>query len=146
MRHLTCFVLIVFLFFSAIAQRPLYSHFKLFKVEDGLPQSFVSGLAQDRDGFLWIGTRDGLARYDGRTFKVFRHDNNDSTSLSSNVIIDLYLDPQNLLWVIYVNNKIDCFDPRRLQLSEKNRFPNCNSFCQRIRLENSSGITRESFG
>ena len=94
MRRLT----FVFLFGIAIsqsgAQTPLYSHFKLFKVEDGLPQSFVSGLTQDQDGFFVDRTRDGLARHDGRKFKVFRHDNNDSTSLSSNVILDLYLDPQ----------------------------------------------------
>ncbi|MGN6401006.1 MAG: ATP-binding protein, partial [Flavisolibacter sp.] len=128
----------VFLFGIAIsqseAQTPLYSHFKLFKVEDGLPQSFVSGLTQDQDGFLWIGTRDGLARYDGREFKVFRHDNNDSTSLSSNVIIDLYLDPQNLLWVTYVNNKIDCFDPRRLRLSGEKPPPELQELLSRYKV------------
>lgn len=100
-----------------------------------MPQSFISGLKQDADGFLWIGTRDGLARYDGREFRVFRHNNNDSTSLSSNVIIDLYLDPLNLLWVIYVNQKLDCFDPRRLQLSYKNSFPQLQNLLSKFNVE-----------
>lgn len=42
-------------------------------LQHGLPEYFVSGLIQDKAGFIWIATRDGLARYDGRQFKVFRH-------------------------------------------------------------------------
>ena len=115
---------IAFLFFSAaaIAQEPLYSHYKWFKVEDGLPQSYVSGLQQDKDGFLWIGTRDGLARYDGREFKVFHQKNNDSLGLSSNVITALFLDVENLLWIFYINEKVDCFDTRRMQVVNKDSF------------------------
>src|SRR5688572_7719541 len=110
-------IFLIFFFFCSLssrAQQPVYSHFKWFKVEDGLPQSFVSGIQQDKDGFLWIATRDGLARYDGREFKVFRNRSNDSLSLRSNVITSLYLDPQNFLWVFYINEKVDCFDPQRM--------------------------------
>ncbi len=46
---------------------------KTFNVADGLPQSFISGLVQDSTGFIWTGTRDGLARYDGKKFKIFSH-------------------------------------------------------------------------
>ncbi len=113
----------IIFFLGASAQQPLYTHSKRFTTDDGLPQSFISGLLQDADGFLWIGTRDGLARYDGRKFRVFRHDKTDSTSLTSNVIYGLYLDPQNLLWVMFGNNKLDCFDPRSLRVIHKNSFP-----------------------
>src|SRR5262245_43407890 len=108
-------IAIVFIFLSvhSLAQHPLYINYKWFRFEDGLPQSFVSGLQQDKDGFLWIGTRDGLARYDGKAFKTFRQKNNDSLSLSYNVITDLFLDAQNLLWIFYVNEKVDCFDPAK---------------------------------
>jgi len=107
-------VIILYLLFtisSSWAQRPLYSYFRNLKVEDGLPQSFVSGLQQDKEGFLWVGTRDGLARYDGRNFVVFRHQDKDSFSISSNVIVGLYKDPSGLLWVQYPFFQADCFDP-----------------------------------
>lgn len=45
--------------------------FRRIDVDNGLPQSFINTIAQDKDGFLWIGTQDGLVRYDGRNMKVF---------------------------------------------------------------------------
>jgi ligand-binding sensor domain-containing protein len=71
MRKLLCMMVTTFVVLTMLGQAPLFTHFKWFKVEDRLPQSFISALAQDRDGFLWIGTRDGLARYDGQSFKIF---------------------------------------------------------------------------
>ncbi|HTF29972.1 MAG TPA: two-component regulator propeller domain-containing protein, partial [Flavitalea sp.] len=46
--------------------------FELFTVNEGLPQNYLLGLAQDSAGFIWIGTKDGLARYDGYSFKIYR--------------------------------------------------------------------------
>ena len=47
------------------------SQYRLLGIQDGLPNQKVHAIDQDRDGFLWIGTHDGLARYDGSSFKVF---------------------------------------------------------------------------
>jgi len=77
---------------------------------DGLPQSFITGLVQDQAGFLWVGTSDGLARYDGQQFKVYRHRPGDTTSLSSNFIVSLYRDGRNRLWVANTEG-IDILDP-----------------------------------
>ncbi len=66
---------------------------------DGLPSSQVNALAQDHDGYLWIATHDGLARYDGVEFKVFRHEINDPASLPSNAVEFLHVDAGNRLWV-----------------------------------------------
>lgn len=78
--------------------------------KDGLPQSFVSGITQDKKGFLWIATRNGLARYDGVSFKLFQHDPENEQSLISNQIICLkYID--NILWIEYNTGDIDRFDP-----------------------------------
>ncbi len=55
-------------------------------VEDGLSQGFIPSISQDKDGFLWFATRNGLNRYDGYHFKVFRNDPFDSLSLNSNEI------------------------------------------------------------
>jgi ligand-binding sensor domain-containing protein len=53
---------------------------------DGLSQGYVTAILQDRRGFMWFATRDGLNRYDGNTFVVYKNNPNDPTSLSSNFI------------------------------------------------------------
>ncbi|MCB9276972.1 MAG: helix-turn-helix domain-containing protein [Lewinellaceae bacterium] len=66
--------------------------------ELGLSQNFISALCFDKDGFLWVGTKDGLNRFDGYRFKVYQHDPFDSTSLSSNYIKTILEDSQGRLW------------------------------------------------
>lgn len=88
-------------------QKPL----RILTPKDGLPQSFISGLAQDKDGFVWIGTRNGLARYDGMHFKLFRHDSKDSASLASNLIISMSSDKRNRIWIEHESSNIDYIDP-----------------------------------
>ncbi len=102
-------ICVAFLFFAAVsfAQNRLPVPIKMLNVEDGLPQSFISGLAQDRTGFIWIGTRDGLAKYDGIKFKVFKHLPGDSTTLANNIISNLYLDNAGYLWIRYESGDID---------------------------------------
>jgi len=80
---------------SALASAP---YFRSLGVGDGLPSSTVWKLAQDRDGYLWIGTADGLARYDGVGFRVFRHAANDAASLAGDDVTALYIDHRNRLW------------------------------------------------
>ena len=73
--------------------------FKHYSLEDGLSQSSVLSIVQDKNGFIWFGTRDGLNKYDGYTFKTYSHLYNDSTSISNNYIKTLFVDPQGHLWV-----------------------------------------------
>ncbi len=58
-------------------------------IEQGLPQGYVVSVCQDRDGFIWFGTNDGLCRYDGYEFVVFRHDPYDPFSISHNGILHI---------------------------------------------------------
>src|SRR4029453_5543946 len=78
---------------------------------DGLSQGYVTALVQDRRGFMWLATRDGLNRYDGNTFVVYKHTPNDLESVSSNFIQDLLEDDQGCLWIA-TNNGLNRFDPR----------------------------------
>jgi ligand-binding sensor domain-containing protein/signal transduction histidine kinase len=78
---------------------------------DGLSQGYVTAIVQDRSGFMWLATRDGLNRYDGNAFVVYKHNPNDPGSLSSNFIQDLLEDDQGCLW-IGTNNGLNRFDPR----------------------------------
>ncbi|HEX5219450.1 MAG TPA: two-component regulator propeller domain-containing protein [Verrucomicrobiae bacterium] len=63
----------------------------------GLPQSSVISIAQTRDGYLWLGTRDGLARFDGNRFEVFTEWN--TPGLKSSTIVRLFADSRGGLWV-----------------------------------------------
>ncbi|MEE1899784.1 ATP-binding protein [Flavobacterium rakeshii] len=79
-------------------------------VADGLPQSFVSGIVEDKDGFIWVSTHNGLARYDGHQFKIFQNKPNDTTSISTNFITQSIKDKHNNLWLRYDSGAIDIFD------------------------------------
>lgn len=68
-------------------------------LREGLSQSSVFALCQDYLGFMWIGTRDGLNRYDSRKFFTYRNILSDSTSLTDNYILSLFEDSKKRLWV-----------------------------------------------
>lgn len=68
-------------------------------IEDGLPNSYVSAICQDRHGFIWIGTQDGLSRYDGYAFENYEHLPTDTNSLSNNFVTALLEDSEGQLWV-----------------------------------------------
>jgi len=98
---------------DSVAQRPIYTNQLHFGIEDGLPQSFITGFTQDKDGFIWISTLDGLSRYDGRGFKNFRYKPGDSTSLAQNAVFKMFPQAGNdKLTLIYEGLLYDRFDTR----------------------------------
>jgi len=80
------------------AAPPATPQFVSMRVNDGLPSSVVYKTVQDHDGFIWIGTQDGLARYDGVGFHIFRNDPNDPASIASNDVSTLLVDREGRLW------------------------------------------------
>ena len=77
---------------------------------DGLSQGYVTAILQDRRGFMWFATRDGLNRYDGNSFVVYKNNPNDPHSLSSSFLHDLIEDDHGYLWVA-TNTGVDKFEP-----------------------------------
>ncbi len=73
--------------------------FETIDITDGLTQNSVVAIAKDRYGFMWFGTEDGLNRYDGISFKVFRHDPLNASSLNSSTILSTLIDHNGDLWV-----------------------------------------------
>lgn len=68
-------------------------------INDGLSQSTVRSACQDSRGQMWFATHDGLNRFDGYDFTVYRHRDDDSTSIADNIIRKVYLDSKGRLWV-----------------------------------------------
>ena len=95
-------VLAILLLLSVITQgQPTDRSVKFTRIglREGLSQSSVFSICQDYLGFMWVGTRDGLNRYDARKFITYRNTPSDSTSLSDNYIMSLLEDSKKRLWV-----------------------------------------------
>jgi len=80
----------------------LYPVFEYLTAKDGLSSDKIESIIQDREGFYWIATQNGLNRYDGTTFKIFRHHEGYSTSLTNDFCTDLAEDSQGNIWVATV--------------------------------------------
>ena|GEM_PF-5455445 len=89
--------------FLALTSRVGYAQktyrFESITVNEGLSQSSVTSIAQDALGYLWIGTQDGLNKYDGYSIKVYRNKEGDSTSLAKNYVSKILVDNQNTIWI-----------------------------------------------
>lgn len=84
-----------------------YEHFSM---KDGLSMNPVMAIVPDRAGFIWFGTQDGLNRYDGYRFNVFRHEEADPTTISANFITALYLDRKGNPWIGTLNAGVNKFE------------------------------------
>ena len=95
---------------TTVSAQPNDIKFSHLTAANGLSQSSVRCILKDRFGFLWFGTRDGLNRYDGYKFKIYRRDPKDSSSLPSNHILNLYEDKAGVLWVGTITGGLSRYD------------------------------------
>jgi len=86
--------------------------FERISLDRGLTDYRAFDLAQDSVGFLWFATSDGLYKYDGLGYTIYRPRLNDTTSLSSNTIWCLTTDRGGMLWIGTFDGGLECFDPR----------------------------------
>lgn len=102
--------------------------FRRIGTEQGLSQCTVLAMLQDRYGFMWLCTQDGLNRYDGYTFKAYKHNAEDSASLSSSMAISIFEDRSGTMWVGTYNGlnrlnratgKFSRFYPDSLRIPQK---------------------------
>jgi len=78
-------------------------YFRIINMKDGLPGSTIMDFEQDSLGFIWIATNDGLCRFDGTNFKVFKNQPGDNNSLWNNYVQNLYIDKNENLWIMTTN-------------------------------------------
>jgi len=100
----------------------LYSQYQNIKfehltIEDGLSNNKIRCTLQDRYGFIWIGTHDGLNKYDGYKFTIYRNNPLDSLSLSSNFITALYEDRSGDLWISTMGGGLNKFNRENEQFT-----------------------------
>jgi len=79
--------------------------------EDGLSSGNVFGIAQDEQGFLWFATGDGLSRYDGYSFRIYRFERGKANSLSNNSMVAVCQGRESVLWLATTGGGINRFDP-----------------------------------
>ncbi|HET6587306.1 MAG TPA: two-component regulator propeller domain-containing protein [Oleiagrimonas sp.] len=93
------------------APLPATPQFRHYDINQGLPSSNVYTVVQDRRGAIWLGTRAGLARYDGTSFKVYRHIPGDATSLASDDVSSVLADSHGRLWAGGEGSGVNLLDP-----------------------------------
>lgn len=97
--HFALFYLLILRGGIAQAQQPLPMAFESYSVEKGLSQASGYAACQDSEGFMWLGTQDGINLFDGYRFTPFRHTADSLHSIPDNVINDIINDRQGNLWV-----------------------------------------------
>ena len=88
-------------------------NFTSLTIKDGLSSNTVVSVLKDRYGFMWFGTEDGLDKFDGTNFKIYRNKPNDSSSLQSNEILSLYEDQSGNLWVATSGGSLSLYDRKK---------------------------------
>lgn len=86
--------------------------FRNIGVEQGLSQATGAAITQDRQGFIWVATQDGLDRFDGYGFRVYKHDRGDPYSLAANNPQELLVDRRGRLWVGTTSGGLSRYDAR----------------------------------
>lgn len=118
MRHLTCILLFFLCHFFAFCQ---ISEFKVnnLSTDDGLPTDNILCTFQDSYGFLWMGSYEGLIRWDGYDYKRYGFVQSDSSSLSGNIVYTIHEDYKKRLWIGTIDG-LNLYDRR------KDEFIRCN--------------------
>ena len=96
---------------ATLERTPSSVAFEHISIDKGLSQSIVKCLLRDRKGFIWLGTEDGLNKYDGYDFRVLRHDPKNPDSLSYNDITALSEDDAGRIWIGTFQGGLNRFDP-----------------------------------
>jgi len=96
---------------AVVIGQPTQIIFEKISSEQGLSENVINCIYQDRQGFMWFGTNDGLNRYDGYDFKVFRPEANNHASISSNLIYALTQDQQGTIWIGTTGDGLNRYNP-----------------------------------
>jgi ligand-binding sensor domain-containing protein/DNA-binding CsgD family transcriptional regulator len=113
---IAAFIFFFFAFFAVLGMAGVTElRFQHLTPADGLSQNSVTAILQDSRGFMWFGTQDGLNRYDGHRFTIFKADKNDPGGLSGSIITVLFEDRQGVIWIGTQGGGVNCFNRNTAQ-------------------------------
>ncbi len=118
-------------------------NFEQIFLEQGLSQSIVKAICQDKYGFMYFGTEDGLNRYDGYKFKILRHNPENNNSLSYNDITALCVDHKGIIWIGTFNAGLNRYDQTKNNFT---RFINDPRNQNSISHDNINAIIEDNSG
>ncbi len=87
--------------------------FTNYSVDDGLAHNFIMSIYQDNDGFMWFGSLNGLNRFDGKEFKYFERNENDSTAIQGDFVNFIFEDSKHVTWVGTENGGLHLFNKQK---------------------------------
>ncbi|MBA4853092.1 hybrid sensor histidine kinase/response regulator [Emticicia sp. BO119] len=88
-----------FLLFNSVVGQVLKPSFRHFSTNEGLSQGHVTAILKDQQGFMWYATYEGLNKFDGYRFVIYKHSSEDSLSLNNNIVNDILEDNNGTIWV-----------------------------------------------
>ncbi|WP_163716235.1 hybrid sensor histidine kinase/response regulator transcription factor [Mangrovibacterium lignilyticum] len=106
------YLLTILLCFAGLAYAQERFTFGHLATEDGLANNSVRSMLQDKDGYLWFGTLNGLSRYDGQRFENFFYDPSDPNSISNNKVREIFQDGAGYIWTTTYDDITHRYDPR----------------------------------
>ncbi len=110
---LLLFLLLITAAIELQGARERYVRFENISLAHGLSQILVNAITQDAQGFMWFGTQDGLNRYDGYNFEIFKYNPTIPGSLADNHIRSLFTDKNGTLWIGTYSGGLDKFDSQK---------------------------------
>ena len=138
MKHFSC--ILVWLFTSLLADAAEFK-FQHLNTSYGLPNQQVESLVQDEEGYIWIGTRNGLARYDGYNIETYYHIEGKSNSLVHNFVHGLFVDSKHRLW-ISTENGVSLYRPKT---DDFRNYYNVRGYCTSF-VETNDGRVMTGYG
>src|SRR4026209_1355719 len=114
-RNILLFIAMAFCIFQKVKAQRFNFSFEQFTTDNGLSHESIISITKDKDGFIWLGTANGLNRFDGISFKVFQNNPNNDQSIPGNYIAGTTLDKKGFLWVA-TNSGLCRIDTRTLKI------------------------------
>ncbi|MDG1760539.1 MAG: two-component regulator propeller domain-containing protein [Flavobacteriaceae bacterium] len=133
------FYYILFVAFIGYSQYETYI-FKNFTAKDGLSQHDINCITQDNEGFLWFGTNNGLNKFDGYSFNVFKPINGNDTSLLGRIVQDIKTDSFGNLWIATLDGGLNMYNSKTERFTSFDSvIPQMGSYANKITIS-SDGV------
>jgi ligand-binding sensor domain-containing protein len=116
--------LLLLLFMAGLFSFSQTMRFENLNTRNGLSSNEITCIYEDHSHFIWVGTKDGLNRFDGRIFKTFRNNLKDTNSLSGNIVVSIVQDKQNVFWIATKDGGLTRFDASAPAGKEFRQFKN----------------------